>query len=144
MITSPSTSSLCYSPTPLLCPVLSFPPPPPPPLLTPPLPPSHTPSCTPPFIPFCKDKKVQKFLYYNGGKYLKKCTFSTFTLRAKYKLLQHRVCEYNCLLVCIVILLQPDISMHILYTVLFTFPQVLTRRICLKIMSLFSHFFLSL
>ena len=53
---------------------------------------------------------------------LKKCTFSTFTLRAKYKLLQHRVCEYNCLLVCIVILLQPDISMHILYTVLYTFP----------------------
>ena len=83
---------------------------------------SPTPSCTPPFIPFCKDKKVQKFLYYNGGKYFKKCTVPTFTLRAKYKLLQHRVCEYNCLLVFIVILLQPDISIHILYTVHYTFP----------------------
>ena len=29
--------------------------------------------------------------------------------------------------------LHPDISMHILYTALYTFPKVLTRRICLTI-----------
>ena len=29
--------------------------------------------------------------------------------------------------------LRPNISMHILYTVLYTFPKVLTRRICLLI-----------
>ena len=31
--------------------------------------------------------------------------------------------------------LQPNISMHILHTVLYTFPKVLTRRICLIIKS---------
>ena len=31
----------------------------------------------------------------------------------------------------------PNISMHILHTVLCTFPKVLTRRICLTIDSLF-------
>ena len=31
--------------------------------------------------------------------------------------------------------LHPNISMHILYTVLLTFPKVLGRRICLKIKS---------
>ena len=34
--------------------------------------------------------------------------------------------------------LQPNISVYILHTVLFTFPKVLTRRICLTIKSLFS------
>ena len=34
--------------------------------------------------------------------------------------------------------LHPDISMHILYTVLYTFLSILTRRICLKIKSFFS------
>ena len=33
--------------------------------------------------------------------------------------------------------LQPNISMHILHTVLFTSPKVLTRRICLRIKSFF-------
>ena len=33
--------------------------------------------------------------------------------------------------------LQPNISMHILHTVLFTSPKVLTRRICLTIKSFF-------
>ena len=31
--------------------------------------------------------------------------------------------------------LHPNISMHILHTVLYTFPKVLTRRICLTIKS---------
>ena len=34
--------------------------------------------------------------------------------------------------------LHPDISMHILHTVLYTFPKVLTRRICLTIKSFIS------
>ena len=34
--------------------------------------------------------------------------------------------------------LHPKISMHILHTVLYTFPKVLTRRICSKIKSSFS------
>ena len=34
--------------------------------------------------------------------------------------------------------LHPNISMHILHTVLYTFPKVLTRRICLTIKSFFS------
>ena len=34
--------------------------------------------------------------------------------------------------------LQPNISMHILHTVLYTFLKVLTRRICLTIKSFFS------
>ena len=34
--------------------------------------------------------------------------------------------------------LHPNISMHILHTVLYTFPKVLTRTICLSIKSLFS------
>ena len=33
--------------------------------------------------------------------------------------------------------LQPNISMHILHTVLYTSPKVLTRRICLRIKSFF-------
>ena len=35
-------------------------------------------------------------------------------------------------------LLYPNISMHFLHTVLYTFPEVLTRRICLKIKSFIS------
>ena len=41
--------------------------------------------------------------------------------------------------------LHPNISMHILHTFIYTFPKVLTRRICLAIVatpskySLFSH-----
>ena len=31
--------------------------------------------------------------------------------------------------------LHPNISMHILHTVLYTFPKMLTRRICLTIKS---------
>ena len=38
----------------------------------------------------------------------------------------------------LIIPLQPNISMHILHTVLDTFPEVLTRRICLKIKSFIS------
>ena len=42
--------------------------------------------------------------------------------------------------------LHPDVSMHILITVIYTFPKVLTRRICLAIKSFFSwwsfHLFL--
>ena len=34
--------------------------------------------------------------------------------------------------------LHPDISMHILHTVLYTFPMILTKRICLTIKSVFS------
>ena len=34
--------------------------------------------------------------------------------------------------------LHPNISKHILHTVLYTFPKVLTRRICLTIKSFFS------
>ena len=34
--------------------------------------------------------------------------------------------------------LHPNISLHILYTVLYTFPKVLTRRICLTIMRSFT------
>ena len=34
--------------------------------------------------------------------------------------------------------LHPNISLHILHTVLYTFPKVLTRRICLTIKSFFS------
>ena len=34
--------------------------------------------------------------------------------------------------------LHPNINMHILHTVLYTFPKVLTRRICLTIKSFFS------
>ena len=33
--------------------------------------------------------------------------------------------------------LHPNISMHILHTVLYTSPKVLTRRICLRIKSFF-------
>ena len=33
--------------------------------------------------------------------------------------------------------LHPNIIMHILHTVLYTFPEVLTRRICLLIKSFF-------
>ena len=33
--------------------------------------------------------------------------------------------------------LHPNISMYILHTVLYTFPKVLTRRICLTIKSFF-------
>ena len=36
----------------------------------------------------------------------------------------------------LIIPLQPNISMHILHTVLYTFPEVLTGRICLKIKAL--------
>ena len=45
---------------------------------------------------------------------------------------------------CLSVLLQcvnplhPSISMHILHTVLFTFPKALSRRICLTIKSFFS------
>ena len=35
--------------------------------------------------------------------------------------------------------LNPDISMHILATVLYTFPNILTRRICAAIQSFFSR-----
>ena len=35
-------------------------------------------------------------------------------------------------------LLHPNISMHILHTVLYTFPEVLSRRICLTVRSFFS------
>ena len=35
--------------------------------------------------------------------------------------------------------LNPDISMHILDTVLYTFPKILTRRICAAIQSFFSR-----
>ena len=35
-------------------------------------------------------------------------------------------------------LLHPNISMHILHTVLYTFPKVLTRRICLTVKSFFT------
>ena len=42
--------------------------------------------------------------------------------------------EFSCL-----IPLHPNISMHILHTVLYTFPKVLTRRICLTIKSFFSE-----
>ena len=34
--------------------------------------------------------------------------------------------------------LYPNISIHILHTVLYTFPKVLTRRICLKLKSFLS------
>ena len=34
--------------------------------------------------------------------------------------------------------LHPNISMHILHTVLYTFPNVLTRRICLTIEKFFN------
>ena len=34
--------------------------------------------------------------------------------------------------------LHPNISMHILHTVLYTFSKVLTRRICLTIKSFFT------
>ena len=34
--------------------------------------------------------------------------------------------------------LHPNISMHILLTVLYTFPMILTKRICLTIKSVFS------
>ena len=34
--------------------------------------------------------------------------------------------------------LHPNISIHILHTVLYTFPMALTRRICLTIKSVFS------
>ena len=34
--------------------------------------------------------------------------------------------------------LNPDISMHILHTILYTFPMILTKRICLTIKSVFS------
>ena len=34
--------------------------------------------------------------------------------------------------------LLPNISMHILHTVLYTFPEALTRRICIKIKSFIS------
>ena len=40
--------------------------------------------------------------------------------------------------------LHPNISMHILHTVLYTFPKVLTRRICLTIKSFFSWWSFSL
>ena len=40
--------------------------------------------------------------------------------------------------------LHPNISMHILHTVLFTLPNVLTRRICLTFESFFSKWSLSL
>ena len=32
---------------------------------------------------------------------------------------------------------QPNNSMHIFHTALYTFPKMLTRRICLKVKSLF-------
>ena len=35
--------------------------------------------------------------------------------------------------------LHPSISMHILHTVLYTFPNVLARRICFTIMMFFSE-----
>ena len=35
-------------------------------------------------------------------------------------------------------LLHPNTSMHILHTVLYTFPEVLSRRICLTVRSFFS------
>ena len=39
--------------------------------------------------------------------------------------------------------LHPDISIHILYTLLYTFPLVLTRRICFTIkLSQVGHYFL--
>ena len=34
--------------------------------------------------------------------------------------------------------LHPNIGMHILHTVLYTFPKVLTRRICLTVKSFYS------
>ena len=42
--------------------------------------------------------------------------------------------------------LHPNISMHILHTILYTFPKVLTRRICLPIKRLVpgDHFLYSL
>ena len=39
---------------------------------------------------------------------------------------------------CLIKPLHPNISIHILHTVLYTFPKVLTRRICLTIKSFFS------
>ena len=40
--------------------------------------------------------------------------------------------------------LHPNISMHILHTVLYTFPKVLTRRICLTVKSFFYLVIISL
>ena len=46
--------------------------------------------------------------------------------------------QSSCVVFFYVNPLQPNISAYILHTVLFTFPKVLTRRICLTIKSLFS------
>ena len=43
---------------------------------------------------------------------------------------------YNCLVYFKP--LNPNVIMHILNTVLYTFPKVLTKRICLLIKSVFS------
>ena len=40
--------------------------------------------------------------------------------------------------------LHPYISRHILHTVLYTFPELLTRRICLKIKSFYKLLVISL
>ena len=43
---------------------------------------------------------------------------------------------HSCLL-SVMSSLRPNISMHILHTVLYTFPKTLTRRVCITIMSFF-------
>ena len=45
---------------------------------------------------------------------------------------------------CSISPLNPNISTHILYTVLYTFPKVLTRRICFTIKSFFSFWLFTL
>ena len=56
----------------------------------------------------------------------------------KIYILTHALCFYLCFSCNILNPLHPNISMHILHTILYIFPLVQTGRICLTIKSFFS------
>ena len=58
--------------------------------------------------------------------------FTTVNLKMLYHLIYRKPCIGS------LIIFNPNTSVHFLHTVLYTFPIVLTRRICLTIKSFFS------
>ena len=71
------------------------------------------------------------FVMIGCGHYSDFC-FTTVNLKMLYHLIYRKPCIGS------LIIFNPNISVHFLHTVLYTFPIVLTKRICLTIKSFFS------
>ena len=81
---------------------------------------------SPLLIIFCQKKSLHR---HNPGN-----NFLKYGTRYQYSPIDHTMTTEYIILKCLNIEpLHPNISLHILLTVLYTFPKVLTRRICLII-----------